>query len=65
MVEIYIMEFKLDNIKNWELKFQRCKDKLVLKNKNMLECCYYLSITSIFEWINIRIPFRKIHAIES
>lgn len=37
MVEIYIMEFKLDNIKNWELKFQRCKDKLVLKNMNMLE----------------------------
>lgn len=37
MVEIYIMEFKLDNIKNWGLKFQRCKDKLVLKNMNMLE----------------------------
>lgn len=36
MVEIYIMEFKLDDIKNWGLKFQRCKDKLVLKNMNML-----------------------------
>lgn len=64
MVEIYIMEFKLDNIKNWGLKFQRCKDKLVLKNKNMLEYAVII-YPSIFEWINIRIPFRKIHAIES